>query len=478
MPKGMHPCIPLPKLLDINMRTPLIHAFKKYENLSHSGKDSLAVVLGVILAYSISLYFNLSEELNHWFAGYESVQLDEIPFPLFVYALLSVWFSRRRMQEIRAEIQRRKQTEAQLSNSQQLYKTLFDGDLTGNVVLDINGNIGMHNRAFHRICGPVHQDLSACHLFSFDWPTFVLQLIQHKEINFNKLKVQRPDHRPCFVEARFVYVLGATETDQAQIHAYLVDMTEQYTIELDLERTLKENRVLARHAIQVQEQERKYIASEIHDETGQYLTAIRMDVMALQKSSPEQANAIAARIASNTQHVQQSIRALIKHLRPPSLDSLGLIGAVELLINDWRKLNPFVICHAEMQADKERLNDDINIVAYRIIQEGLTNITKHAEASEISIAITVISQSAPALQIEIRDDGKGMDTSQSFDGIGLVGMRERIQSLKGDFKLASSAEVGTVITASIPLETSVKSPTEQAHSDEQQLSIVDNPITI
>lgn len=429
-------------------------AIHKLGKLGRPGRDTLIVITGVVLTFVLSSEFDLAERINAWLLTYEYAQLDEVPLTLFVFVLLSVWFSQRRWREIHAEIQRRKQTEAQLSSSRQLYKTLFDGDLTGNVVLDLEGNIGMHNRAFDRICRPLDHDRNARDLFSFEWLAFVAQLKHHQEINFSKLQIRRPDGLPCYVGARFIYV-HASQSQQAQIHGYLVDMTEQCLVELDLERTLKENRILARHAMQMQEQERKYIASEIHDETGQYLTAIRMDALALQKSPPDQAHVISVRIASNTQHVQQSIRALIKHLRPPALDSLGLIGAVERLVNDWKKHNPRVDCKVRLDTGDHALNEDINIVAFRVVQEALTNISRHAQASEVCVDIQVITrQGKPMLQIEIRDNGKGMDMSQTSEGIGLVGMRERIESLQGSFKLMSGQQAGTLVTGLLPLHAS------------------------
>ncbi len=428
---------------------------QKIGKLSRPGQDTLIVITGVTLTFICASQFDLAEKINAWLLTYEYAQLDEVPLTLFVFVLLSVWFGQRRMREIRAEINRRKQTEIRLRNSQALYKTLFDGDLTGNVVLDLYGNIGMHNRAFDRICYPLGSAIHTRELFSFHWTEFVMELQQLREINFNKLEIHRPDGLPCYVSARFIYVPAEDNHGAAQIHGYLVDMTEQYLIEQDLERTLKENRALARHAMQVQEQERKHIASEIHDETGQYLTAIRMDALALQKSNPEQSNIIAVRIAANTQHVQQSIRRLIKHLRPPALDSLGLTGAVERLVNDWKKLNPAVECHMRLDTHAQPLNENINIVAFRVVQETLTNVTRHAHASEVWIDIQVIRrQNIPMLQIEIRDNGQGMDTSQSTEGVGLLGMRERIESLQGSFRLMSGPQAGTMITGLIPLPAS------------------------
>lgn len=426
--------------------------FKKLNQFGGSGQDTLVVLSGVLFAYACALMFNLSEEINAQLATFEYMQLDELPLTLFVFALLSVWFSQRRVREIYAEVQLRTDVEKQLRTSQRLYKALFDGDLTGNVVLDLDGNISMYNRAFERICNPSNINQNACALFSFDWSVFLAQLRQYGEINFNKMHIQRPDGVPCYVSTRFIYVSAEEGDRAAQIHGYLVDMTEQCTVELDLERTLKENRELARHAMHVQEKERKYIASEIHDDTGQYLMAIRMDALSLQKSVPEQAALIASRIASNTQHIQQSIRALIKYLRPPILDSLGLDGAVEQMVREWRVLNRHVACDLNMSTNQVVLHEDVNIVAFRVVQEALTNISRHAEASEVTIHIQLSKrQSTNSLQIEIRDNGKGMDMSKSTLGVGLIGMRERIESLKGSFQIVTASNAGTLIAGLIPL---------------------------
>lgn len=454
------------------MLTSLKHSIDPYLNMyaiqstdrttdaSRAKNDMLLVVVGVCLAYSASLIFNLSERLNTWLTKYEYVQLDELPLTILAIALLSLWFSHRRIQEIKAEIALRTLVETQLRNSQQLYKTLFEGDLTGNVVMDLAGRIRVHNGAFERIFHTVNGQ--ACHLFHFDWQPFVHELKTKQALNYTKMRVRRVDGLPCFVSARFIYVAPQGD-EQAHIHAYLVDMTEQCLVELDLARTLNENRVLARHAIQLQEQERKYIASEIHDETGQYLSAIRMDALALQKGNAQQMPIIAVRIASNISHVQQSVRALIKHLRPPALDALGLMGATERLIMDWRKLHPTVSCELKRSLDESRLHEQINLVAYRVIQEALTNVARHAEATQVNILLKTTQDpvsSLAMLHIEISDDGRGMPaTTEPTEGVGLIGMRERVESMHGKFSVHSMPGQGTHIRCQMPLNSLGTPPT-------------------
>jgi signal transduction histidine kinase len=103
---------------------------------------------------------------------------------------------------------------------------------------------------------------------------------------------------------------------------------------------------------------------------------------------------------------------------------------------------------------EDALSEDINIVAFRVTQEALTNIARHAQATEVWIDLQVIQrQDKTWLQIEIRDNGKGMDTTLASEGVGLVGMRERIESLHGSFKLMSGLQAGTLITGMLPLPT-------------------------
>lgn len=423
--------------------------------MSPAKKDAGIVIIIGLAAYILSLIFDLAEHLNTWLAGYEHLQLDEVPFTLFVLAMLSTWFSHRRIAEIRLETERRKAAEEALSTSQRLYKTLFDGDLAGNFVMDVNGNIEMFNEAFANIVGGASLAQNIRHYFRFEWNAFIHQLSTDTEIHFGRLSLRRLDHLPCYVVARFVY-MPSTFAQQTQsspsVHGYLVDITEQCLAEFDLEKTLKENQVLARHAMQVQEKERKHIAQEIHDETGQYLTAIRMDALAVQKSNPEQVMNIAHRIASNTEHIQKSVRALIKYLRPLALDSVGLIGAIEQLLSDTRKLHPSIHYTLTIAPECKHLSEEVNIVVFRVIQEALTNIARHAHAANVGIVLAVQQRQATTLlSLEIHDDGVGIDQRIQSQGVGLVGMRERIESLQGAFNLKSAKNAGTLISATIPI---------------------------
>lgn len=430
--------------------------------LDRRHKDLLVVLSGVVATYCLSLFFNLAEELSASLSEYEHLQLDEIPLALFVLAILAVWFSNRRVKELKLETNLRKTAETHLRSSQHLYKTLFDGDLTGNCVLNLEGEVIMSNSAFNRICHLSTHQQNIKNLFDFEWQAFNNKLAEVTELNYSKLKVHRSDNALCFVIARFIFIKPDREiSSNAQIHVYLVDITEQCLAEIDLERTLKENQHLARHAISVQEKERKFIAQEIHDETGQYLTSIRMDALALQKTNPNQMLEIAARIASNIGHVQKSIHTLIKQLRPIALNSQGLGEAIKQLFQDWRVHNHTTYSELDLGLEDYIFPEEINIVTFRIVQEALTNISKHANASNVRIKVYISNiEHHPNLCIEVQDNGKGINFKRP-NGLGLVGMRERVESLNGKFSVKSERYAGTCITAHIPVSTmhlEVKSP--------------------
>lgn len=419
-------------------------------------KDLLFITGSVFATYCLSLFFNLAEKLSESLSKYEYLQLDEIPLALFVLAILSAWFSNRRVKELKLETNLRKLAESHLKSSQQLYKTLFDGDLTGNCVLNLDGEVLMSNSAFNRICHLSNHQQNAKSLFDFEWHPFRDKLMEAIELNFTKLKILRTDDAPCIVIGRFVYIQADVKTfghkeTKPQIHLYLVDITEQCLAETELEKTLKENQRLARHAINVQEKERKFIAQEIHDETGQYLTSVRMDALALQKTDPGRMLEIAARIASNIGHVQKTIHALIKQLRPIALNSQGLAEAIKQLFQDWRAHNHATYSELDLGLEDYIFPEEINIVAFRILQESLTNITKHANATNVRIKVCVTSfESHSHLHIEVQDNGKGINFKRP-NGLGLIGMRERVDSLSGKFFIKSERNVGTCITAQIPV---------------------------
>ena len=220
-----------------------------------------------------------------------------------------------------------------------------------------------------------------------------------------------------------------------------------------LQSSIQQNHRLSQELINLQEQERKKLARDLHDEFGQCLTAINTDatviMRAADKKYPELTQSAQA-INKLSKHLMELVRGLLQTLRPSVLDELGLQSALEDLILPWKKRYPHIHVQYDLNLDNQVFSDQINIAVYRLIQEALTNITKHARATQVNIAVQLLTQADNALiYIRIEDNGIGLNQSQKF-GLGLPGMKERIVGLDG--KINFTSQHGTTIEAWIPIK--------------------------
>jgi signal transduction histidine kinase len=209
------------------------------------------------------------------------------------------------------------------------------------------------------------------------------------------------------------------------------------------------SRDAVRRVVDAQELERRRLARELHDETGQALTSILLGLKPLEQgASTEDARAAVASLRELVVSTLQDVRRLAVELRPTALDDFGLVTAVERLVDTFRDQSGLQV-DLEAQLREERLPREVETALYRIIQEALTNIAKHAGASRVSILLTHKGGSVAAV---IEDDGSGFDpTAISDDGLGLVGMRERVGLVGGRLRVESAAGAGTTVVAEVPL---------------------------
>ena len=197
------------------------------------------------------------------------------------------------------------------------------------------------------------------------------------------------------------------------------------------------------------EDERLALARELHDEMGQTSTAIRTEVAVLQRIGrlhPE-ADESVKRIAESAQHLSQMTRQMLHRLRPPALDSMGLEQALMSLCDNWQNSTQNV-CDLKTSALPEGLNDYACVTVYRIVQEALTNVTRHANAKHVRVQLTLDTQ---GLNLNIEDDGQGMaDTQAVHQGFGLLGMQERVASVAGRMSISSKLGQGVRLAIQIP----------------------------
>ena len=202
-----------------------------------------------------------------------------------------------------------------------------------------------------------------------------------------------------------------------------------------------------RRVVAAQELERRRLARELHDETGQALTSILLGLKAVEDAkSPEDARAAAAEVRELVVTTLQDVRRLAVELRPKVLDDYGLQAALERLVEAYAEQTGIAVDLAT-QLGEERLPTEAETALYRIVQEALTNVVKHAEARRVSILVTRRGREVAAV---IEDDGCGFDPERHDGGFGLLGMEERLALLDGRLTIESAPGTGTTLVAEVP----------------------------
>ena len=233
-----------------------------------------------------------------------------------------------------------------------------------------------------------------------------------------------------------------------EAHAQLQERSRS---ELKVQELLQHKSDLLQRLYTAKEDERLALARELHDEMGQTSTAIRTEVAVLQRIGrlhPE-ADESVKRIAESAQHLSQMTRQMLHRLRPPALDSMGLEQALVSLCDNWQNSTQNV-CEFKTSALPEGLNDYACVTVYRIVQEALTNVTRHANAKHVRVQLTLDTQ---GLNLNIEDDGQGMaDTQAVHQGFGLLGMQERVASVAGRLSISSKLGQGVRLAIQIPKE--------------------------
>lgn len=200
------------------------------------------------------------------------------------------------------------------------------------------------------------------------------------------------------------------------------------------------------------EEERKSIAREIHDELGQALTTIKLELSLLQEEVLNDAAAATDRIQSLKERVDETIhtvKGIITKLRPGLLDDLGITAAIEWQANDFQRRTG-IVCEVLMKPEEMNINQEISTDMFRIFQETLTNITRHSGATHV---IVHLFQRENALELQVQDNGHGITPQEINDpkSFGLIGIRERAQYWRGAVDIQGKEGLGTVVTIRFPL---------------------------
>jgi two-component system, NarL family, sensor histidine kinase UhpB len=235
------------------------------------------------------------------------------------------------------------------------------------------------------------------------------------------------------------------------------EIARRKSVEAQLAAALADNRRLAQQYVELQETERKALARELHDELGQYLNVIKLDAVGIRDDTqPSQAatHRRASTIVENCNHIYGALATLIRELRPTGLDELGLAAALEHLVETWRARLRGASLRLSIVGDFTALPESITVTLYRLVQEALTNVAKHAAASQVDVRLERAGAGGTdgdRIDVVVVDDGVGTAPGLPTRGLGLIGMRERVMALQGKLVFTSSPGQGFELAAHIPV---------------------------
>jgi two-component system sensor histidine kinase UhpB len=212
-----------------------------------------------------------------------------------------------------------------------------------------------------------------------------------------------------------------------------------------LRRIDAERKRSGRLVLRAQEEERRRLARDLHDEVNQALTAILLRLEALSHAAPEASDEL-LELKKLVNQAMAELLHLARQLRPTALDDHGLVPAIESQLRRF-SAQTGVVTELHTEGDADRLDSDQEIVVYRVAQEALSNVAQHASARRVELGL---SADKDGVELTIRDDGRGFDTGVAHDSLGLSGMSERARLLGGRLEVSSEPGTGTSLTLQVP----------------------------
>ncbi|MBP8245049.1 MAG: PAS domain S-box protein, partial [Chitinophagaceae bacterium] len=343
------------------------------------------------------------------------------------------------------------EAERKLRDSEVKYRTLVEKASDAIFIVDFTGKIKVVNPAGCQLAQYDEESLLHRTIFEFtigeDLNRLPLQfqaLAEGKTVTTER-KLRRKDLSVIDVE------ITASRISEDRFLTFVRDITARKMIERELLSSREEFRQLSNYLENIREEERVNISREIHDELGQQLTVLKMDISRLGKELPvnEKFEQDKSEILAFTNAVISTVRKISSSLRPSLLDDVGLVPAIEWYCKDFSKRTGI---QTNFQAGIQdlKLEEKIKTGLFRIFQESLTNIARHAGASQVQVSLDVKNQSILLL---VQDNGKGFNQEEiaAKKTLGILGIRERAVMMKGDYTISSAPGKGTTTTVLVPL---------------------------
>ena len=258
------------------------------------------------------------------------------------------------------------------------------------------------------------------------------------------------DEKMVWEQGRGVY---SDTGELIALEGFITNITDRHKMEEELKSSHEKLRNLSNRLQTIREQEKSRIARQVHDELGQSLTALKMDILHFEQKLPSNSADLRKQFQSMTKIIDntiQSVQRIAMELRPPILDAFGLCEAIAWQAGEYNKKLGIQFDLNCLQEHVE-LEKELETTLFRIFQETLTNIARHAEASHVRVSLSQVNR---YLVFEIEDNGKGIKKEHIEDpnSLGLIGIQERVHPWNGQVQFEGSPEKGTTVTVKIPLK--------------------------
>jgi len=362
---------------------------------------------------------------------------------------------------LRAEISERKSAEQALDISQERFRSIFESTTLGIKVLDLDGNILQTNSSFQTMIGYTESELFGRHFQDF----IHLDDVNRASKLFHALKVSgvpffRFEHRAVHKDGSLIWVKtvfsvvrrGGGDDGPAFMVGIVENITEQKRIEMEMAE-------LNSRLQNSMELERLRLAQELHDNPMQALYSAIYRIEELRAKADPELKEVLEQVNGDIKMVLQGLRATAKELRPPTIFNFGLENAIRSHTDDFEEKHPDIKISLSLAHDRQLLPEKVRLALFRVFQQSLTNVLRHAQATQVQVRFSFDAEEA---RFEVSDNGKGFEVPSNWiefvrqGHYGLAGAAERVSALGGTLKVESRPGNSTTVRVVIPWKESIE----------------------